>query len=318
MSGIDQRPAYGNPIKRAAGWVYNCAPLLLILTMTFWAGNGLMGKWLALDGDLPPVAAAFLRWSIALVPIIPLAAPHIRRDWPMIKRHIWPLILLAVFGITAFNTLVYWSQYKTTAVNLFLLNATIPLLTPAVSYLLFRDRITRVQALAVGLALVGALTIILQGDISTLLTLTVNQGDAVILTAMAGYAIYSACLRLRPAIHPMSLLAVLFVLGNAFLLPFYLWEHVYVAQVVFTPKTLIALAYIGIFPSFLAYLCFNRGVELMGANRASAYFHLMPVLGTISAVILFGEAFALFHIIGTALIVAGLILGTRRQKAASD
>ncbi|MBV6631538.1 MAG: EamA family transporter [Alphaproteobacteria bacterium] len=234
------------------------------------------------------------------------------------RAKIWPLILLAVFGITAFNTLVYWSQYKTTAVNLFLLNATVPLLIPAFSFLLFRDRVNRWQGLGIALAMVGAVTIILQGNLATLLDLTVNQGDAVILLAMVLYAIYSTCLRLKPSIHPMSMLVALFALGNLFILPFFIWEHLFVAQIEFTPKTIIALIYIGIFPSFLAYLFFNRGVELIGANRASLYFHLMPIMGTAFSVMLFGEPFAGYHFAGTALIVVGLILGTRRPKASAD
>ncbi len=298
----------------AALRIFDNAPLLLILTMTFWAGNGVLVKWVALSDELPPVALAFWRWIIALCLILPFAWPHLKRDWPALKQKWRVVLIMSFFGITMFNTLIYWSQYFTSAVNLFLLNATLPLLIPAFSFLFFRDRVTRVQLASIVLALTGAVTIISGGDISVLTGLAVNNGDLLIVFAMISYAIYSVCLRLKPVVHPMTMLFATFTVGMLFLVPVYIWEHLYVAQVQITAKTAVALAYVGIFPSFAAYLCYNRGIELIGANRASLYFHLMPVIGTIFAVLLFAEPLRWYHAVGAVLIVTGIIITTRKPR----
>ena len=312
---MTQAPADPNATK--PGWhLFHNAPLLLILTMSFWAGNGLLGKWVALTDDLPPVGLAFWRWSLAMVLILPFAWPHLRRDWPAVKRHWKAVLILSAFGIGAFNTLVYLSQYSTTAVNLFLINATLPLLIPVLSFVLFRDRVSGRQMIGIGLALSGAIAIICKGNPGVILGLQVSPGDGLVLLAMLCYAIYAVCLRLKPAVHPMTLLLVTFFVGTLLLSPIYVWEHLTIGPINLTHKTWIALGYVAIFPSFLAYLCFNRGVELIGANRASLYFHLMPVIGTLLALLLFREPVGWYHGVGAALIVVGLIVGTKRDVKA--
>ena len=314
MNGADG----DRPVTRHGLWrVFDNAPLLLILTMSFWAGNGLLGKWVALSDDLPPIGLAFWRWTLAMCLILPFALPHLKRDWPAIKAKWRAVLILSAFGIGAFNTLIYWSQYSTTAVNLFLLNASLPLLIPVLSFVLFRDRITARQAIGIVIALAGAVTIISAGNPAILLGLEVNPGDGIILLAMLCYAIYSVCLRVKPAVHPMTLLLVTFLGGTLILSPFYAWEHLTVGAINLTPKTWIALGYVAVFPSFLAYLCFNRGVELIGANRASLFFHLMPVIGTVMALILFREPLGWYHGVGAVLIIIGLVLGTRRNAKAA-
>ncbi|MEO0392261.1 MAG: DMT family transporter [Pseudomonadota bacterium] len=305
-------PADRNLVTTLGQYFFNTAPLLLVLTMSFWAANGLLGKWVALTDDLPPVGLAFWRWTLAMVLIFPFARPHLKRDWPAVKAGWCGVLILSVFGIGAFNTLIYWSQYSTSAVNLFLLNAALPLLIPALSFILFRDRVGALQAVGIGLALMGAVTIISTGDPAVLWRLHINPGDALVLLAMISYAIYSVCLRLKPAVHPMTLLLVTFFVGTLFLLPLYVWEHLYVGPINLTPKSLVAIGYVAIFPSFLAYLFFNRGVELIGANRASLYFHLMPLIGTVLALLLFQEPVDWYHGVGAVLIITGLVLGTGR------
>lgn len=307
------------PLTTAAGarparWhPFDHAPLLLLLNMSFWAGNGVIGKWVSLGNELPPVALAFWRWAGALCLILPLAWRYLRRDWPAIRARRWVVLFLSLTGITLYNTLVYWSQRHTATVNMFILNAAIPLFIPALSWLLFRERVGSRQLASILLALAGAITLVTRGRPDTLLQLSFNRGDLVILLAMLCYAIYSACLRLRPQIHPLSFLAVTFGAGLLLLLPAYGLEILWVGGLHLTGKTMAALGYVMVFPSFLAYLCFNRAVELIGANRASVYFYLIPLIGVALTVLIFHEPLHGYHAAGALLIVAGILISSLRR-----
>jgi drug/metabolite transporter (DMT)-like permease len=124
----------------------------------------------------------------------------------------------------------------------------------------------------------------------------------------------AALLRHRPPVHPLSFLVASFALGTLILVPFYLWEMAVGRHIVPGAAAYAAMAYVAVFPSFLAYLAYNRGVELLGSARAGQYIHLMQVFGTVLAVGLLGERFRLFHAVGIGLIGAGLVLAQRRDR----
>ncbi len=283
--------------------------LLLTLAVLFWSGNFIVAR--ALRAEIPPVGLAFWRWALASAIVLLLARPHLRRDRTAIRNH-WPiLLLLSVLGVTVFNSLVYLGLQSTIALNAFLMQSLMPVLIVGLSYVVFRERITPKQGLGVGLSLAGALTIIARGEPGVLLSLSVNRGDILVLVAVLCYALYSVLLRKRPPIHPLSLLAVTFAVGAAILLPFYLWETVLVGGFPVNGPVLLAVGYVGVFPSIVSYFCFNRGVELAGANRAGLFLHLMPVFGSIMAMLFLGESLAWFHGVGILAIAMGIFLATR-------
>lgn len=286
--------------------------LLLVLATLFWSGNFVLGR--AVRAEVPPVGLAFWRWTTGSILIIGFAWPHLKRDWPMIMRHWKLMLLLAFLGVTLFNTLVYTGLQFTTAINALLMQSTMPVLIVLMSYLLFRETVTPLQIVGILLSLAGVLAIVGQGDLTMLLGLSLNLGDLLIFIAVAGYAAYSALLRRRPPLHPLSLIAATFIAGSVVLLPFYLWEHVSGRTVSPDGVTLLTVGYVAIFPSILAYLCFNRGVELAGANRAGLFIHLMPVFGSIMAILFLGERFQWFHGFGILLILLGIVLATRRKQ----
>jgi len=131
--------------------------------------------------------------------------------------------------------------------------------------------------------------------------------------ALVVYGFYVAFLRRRPAIHPLSFLAVGMGWGAILLLPGVLVEIVGGRTIVFNTESLVSVAFICIFPSLLGYLFLNRGVELIGANRAAPFIHLVPVFGSVLAIALLGERFELYHAIGYALVFAGITIATRTQ-----
>lgn len=296
-------------IARLAGRLYDNAYLLLALTALAWAGNQVLGR--AIAGEIPPILYSCLRWTGATILVLPFAWPHLTRDRGTIGRH-WPF-LAAVGGIGGglFNTLQYIGLTTTTAMNSLVLNSTGPIFIMLACFAIFRDRITVAQTLGTVVSLAGVLAIVTRGDFGALASLAVNPGDLIILFAMAVNGIYTANLRRRPAIHWLSFLFCLFFVSALVTLPLAGWEMATGARMTVRPFTLGAVAYVAIVPSILAYVCFNRGVELIGGVRASVILHLIPVFGAGLAIGLLGEPLGLYHLAGFGLILAGVVLASR-------
>jgi drug/metabolite transporter (DMT)-like permease len=296
-------------LRRAGGALFDQPYLLLSLTALFWAGNIVSARYAA--GQIPPVTLAFIRWSGAFALVLPFAWPHLRRDWPAIRSHFALMTVLSVTGISAYNTMAYWGLQYTEAINGLLLQSTNPLHIALWTFILFGERLTRTQTLGIFVSLAGVIVIICRGDPAVLATLAFNPGDLWIFAALITNGIYSALLRRRPAIHPVSFLAFTFGWGALFLVPLQVWEIAsgHIMQV--NATTVSVLTYIVIFPGLLAYHFFNRGIELIGPNRAAPFLHLIPVFGSILAIAFLGERLALFHVLGYALVLAGIVTATR-------
>jgi drug/metabolite transporter (DMT)-like permease len=288
--------------------------LLLSLATLFWAGNFILGR--AFHHDIPPVALAFWRWFGASLLVSLPACRHLRHDWPLLRRA-WPaVVLLSALGIAAFNTLAYTGLQYTQAINGFLMQSLMPVLIVGLSLAIFGERIGALQAAGILVSLCGAVTIIARGELAVLTGLQINRGDLFVAAAVLCYAGYSVLLRKRPPVHPLSFIAVTFWLGSAMILPLYLWETIRVRALQPQPVTFLVIGYVAVFPSIVSYLCYNRGVALIGANRAGLFIHLMPVFGTIMAIGFLGERFFWHHAAGIALIAAGIWLATRGRPAA--
>jgi drug/metabolite transporter (DMT)-like permease len=292
------------------GGLWRSPYLLLCLAPLFWSGNFIVGR--AVHGVVPPVALAFWRWTGGLALVLPIAWPYLRRDLPTLLRHWRVLLLLSAFGIAAFNTLVYLGLQSTTAINALLLQSAMPLIILLCSYLLFRERPRKMQLVGVLVSLVGVVAIASRGSLAVLLGVGFNIGDAWILAAVVSYALYSTLLRARPPVHAASFLAASFALGALMLLPFLVWEERSGAVMPLGFTSLLAVGYVALFPGFLAYLCYNRGTELIGANRAGQFMHLMPVFGSALAIAFLGEVFQAYHALGIGLIALGIIFASFR------
>jgi drug/metabolite transporter (DMT)-like permease len=284
--------------------------LLLTLAILFWASNTVVGR--AVRVEIPPLAFAFWRWFAATILILGLAGPHLKKDWPTVRRS-WPiLLLLAAIGIAAFNSLLYSGLQGTTAINSFLLQAMMPVFIVWLTFLFFKETVAPRQVLGLVICLAGAVAIITEGDPKVLVRLSFNYGDIYIFIAVVLYAGYSALLRLRPPVHDLSFMAATFALGALLLLPLYIWETLSGRPVAFSRITVLSVSYVALFPSIVSYFCFNRGIELLGANRGGMYLYLMPVFGSILAIIFLGEAIQWYHLAGIGLILPGLLLAARR------
>lgn len=292
--------------------IYHAPWLLLMLPPLFWSGNFVLAR--AVAGEVPPIALAFWRWAVGAAIVLPFAWPHLGRDWPILKRH-WPLILLlAAVGIAVFNTFVYIGLNRTTALNAVMMQSAMPVLIVLMSFLFVGERLSMRQAAGVAISLMGAVLLIARGELGVLASLGFNSGDLWVLAATISYAAYTALLRKRPAVSPMTFLLALFAPGAAMLLPFYIGESLGGRPLILNPLSLAAIAYVAIFPSILAYLAWNRSVELVGANRTGLSVHLMPVFGSLLAITFLGERFYSFHAIGVTLIALGILLASHARR----
>lgn len=291
------------------------AYILLPTAAACWAGNHVVARYIA--GHVPPAGLAVVRWMVVFTIVVAVGLGPIRRDWPKVRANVGILAFLSLTGGACFGTLQFVALQYTTAINMGVVGSVAPAFIVAASFLMFGDRLGLLQLTGVGISLMGVLAIVTQLHPEHLLTLTFNNGDLIILLNMALWGMYCACLRLRPDIHPATFLCVLATFAFIGNLPFALWEHSIGYRLVADQKTALGVLYAAIFTTLLAYVAWNRGVDLVGAPRASAFLHTIPVFGTGLAVLLLGEELRAYHIVGFVLILAGVTLAARPVASAA-
>jgi drug/metabolite transporter (DMT)-like permease len=294
-------------------WLANQPYLLLCITAACWAGNAIVGRLAA--GHIPPVTLAFMRWFLAFLVVLPFALKHLKRDWRAIRAKLGLMLVISVTGIAIFNTLQYWALEYTSALNTLLLQSAGPLIVAVWSLILLGVRLTLAQAIGVMVSLAGVLAILLHGDLGALASIHFNKGDLIFMVALTIFGFYSVMMLRRPAIHGLSFLAFTFGCGAVCLIPLLVWEMLTRPLVELNANNVLSMIYVAIFPSAVAYLCFNRAVHLIGANRAAPFFHVVPVLGAAMAIAFLGERLQAFHVVGFALVLTGVYVASRKPAA---
>ena len=292
--------------------------LLLSLTSLFWSLNWVIGR--AIVGHVTPLTLTFIRWLVAVGVMMPFAWPQVRAHWPAIRRNWRVIAWLGFWGTGLHNAFAYVGLQYTTATNGVILNSAIPILIILLGWLIYRETITRVQTLGVAISLAGILAIISRGEPAVLAQLEMNKGDLIVLFGMVFWAAYTVFLRMKPAELPgLAMLACCGVVGVALLFPLMLAEMLFLGgHVEFTPATVAAMFYVGIFPSFVGYVFWNRGVAEVGPTIAGLFVHLMPAFGALLGWLFLDERIHLFHIVGIVLILAGIALTTRGHRATPE
>ena len=287
--------------------------LLLSLMALFWAANIVLGRYVA--GHVPPFTLTFLRWAGTFLVVAPFAWPYLQRDWPTMRRHMPLLLVLALTGFALNNALSYWGLQHTQALNALLIQSSGPLFVALWALVLFGVRLSWMQAAGILVSLLGVLVIVLRGDLAALAAIQINAGDMSFAGALFVFGLYSALMTRRPKINPLSLIAFTTGAGALMLLPLVGWEVSIGDRLILDTLTVATVVFVVIFPSTLAYIFFNRGIELIGPNRAAPFFHLVPVFGSVMAIVLLGEKPELFHLVGYVLVLAGVITASRRGSA---
>jgi drug/metabolite transporter (DMT)-like permease len=286
--------------------VWNSAWALLILGNLFWASNIIVGRLIL--GQVPAVALSFWRWVGAFAVALWFAWPHLKKDWPVLLEHWKIMLVLAGTGIAGFNTLAYIGLSGTTALNVLLLQSCLPLIVAIWAFGLFKERPSAWQLVAVAISLAGVAFVAVHGSFNALLELRFCHADLWILASAVIYGAYVVLLRRRPDVHPLSFMQVAMGLGALMVAPIYLWELSQGERMTDDWRNYAGIAFMAVFPSFISYLFFNRGVQLIGATRAGQSTHLIPIFGSFMAVLLLGEAIHIYHLAGLALIGTGIML----------
>lgn len=288
------------------------AYLLLISACLFWAGNFIMGR--AVAADVPPMALSFWRWLLAALLLLPLALPHLKKDWDTIKTRPLFFLLLGLLGGATYNALSYLALHTTTANNAFILNAAIALLIVVANAIILKIRPSLGQLVAIALAIIGILYIITEGNLANLRNFSFKTGDILIIITMISWAIYTALLPTRPKTNGLSFAFLTFAAAALWLVPAIAIEHFFYQPAKLDGVTISAILFAAVFPGLLAYLAYNKGVELIGGNRAGITIYLIPIFGAVLSYFLLGETLKDYHFWGFALIIAGVALSALKGK----
>jgi drug/metabolite transporter (DMT)-like permease len=300
-------PGIGAPPIAARRAIYPF--LLLLLANLFWASNWVIGR--GIHELMPPAALAFWRWAIAGLVLAPIALPRLRGQWAAVWRHRRMLLILGASGIAVPQCIVYIGLNYTTAVNGSLLTAGNPFVMVLTAWLIDRQTATSRQFLGMALSFLGVVVIVAHGSLTSLAEFRFNPGDLLIVLSIPIWCVYTVLLRRRPRdIDGLSFLFLLIPVGLVTLLPGLVFESVYVRTPVWSWSLAALLIYIGLTASAGSYLLWNRGVELVGPNRAAFTNPFQPVFAASLAVLFLGEEFHAYHAVGFALIIVGWYLAS--------
>tara|TARA_B100002052_G_scaffold299165_1_gene335859 strand:- start:2036 stop:2938 length:903 start_codon:yes stop_codon:yes gene_type:complete len=292
----------------------NLAYILLVLTTLFWSGNFIVGK-AASTYQIPPFSLNFYRWFFAGLILLPFTLNEILEKKNYIINNIGFFIILGITSITIFNSTVYYSLYYMQVISGVLMISTIPVWIMFISTILGIEKTNKFQIFGVILSLIGVLSIITKSNLEVIKSLDFNRGDLIMATGMFAWALYSALLKKKKyEISQIALLEVVIVTGLVFLIPIYILEMNIGHQIVIGKPFILTLSYVVIFPGLASFFFWIKGIGIIGANRAGVFLHLMPVFGSIMAIILFGEKFMMYHLIGAIFIIAGITLSNKKIK----
>ncbi|EQB17524.1 DMT family transporter [Novosphingobium lindaniclasticum] len=288
--------------------------LMLGLVMLFWAGNSIVGR--AVRGDIPPFTLALGRWLLAVLVLLPFAWRQLWKECAAARAGWRWVLVLGFLGIVCFNGFLYKGLHYTTAANALLLQAAIPAAVMALDFAVFGGRPGRLHILGVAVSTLGVIAIVFRGDPAALLHLEFGAGDLLIFCAVAAWSLYTVFLRKRPPISATSLLVLTFTIGALAMAPLAAMERARGELVAWSPQVVAAFAYVGVFPSVIAYFIYNRATGQLGPARAGQAITLMPLFGAMLSALLLGERLHGYHLGGMALILGGIALSALAMRRA--
>ncbi|GAA0594933.1 DMT family transporter [Virgibacillus siamensis] len=287
--------------------------IMMVFVVIFYAGNILTGKAI---NELPPFTIAFFRLVVAFLVTLPLG---IHSAWQYRHRFLEnkkPFLLMTITGITFFNTFIYGALQFTTSTNVSVLETVIPVVTVVLSAFLLKEKLLTIQKFGVLLSLLGAVWVVLDGNVFQIASMDWNIGDGIMVGAIVSWAVYS--ILVKKYMHLFPQFGALFVMNGLsvlVLLPFVILEWI-VARApfgTFTTQNITGLVYLGVFPSFIALVFYNRAVELLGASQASVFLNFLPVVTMTGAYLWLHETITWMKIVGALLVIGGVILTTRKK-----
>ena len=292
------------------------AYIFLLLTVTFWAGNFIVGKFASLY-EVPPFSLNFYRWFFAWLILAPFTIPEIIKKKEYIAQNYKLFIVLGVTSITIFNSIVYYSLNFTQVISGVLMISTIPVMIMFFSSILKIEKTNVFQIIGVILSFLGVAIIITKANFQILKNLDFNKGDITMVVAMFSWALYSTLLkRQKYELSQISLLQVVISFGLIFLIPVYFIEYQVGFRINLDIPFILILSYVVLLPGLASFILWIKGISMIGANRSGVFLHLMPIISAIMAMIFFNEKFMFYHILGACFIISGILLSNKKVKNA--
>lgn len=278
-----------------------------------WSGNFVVAR--AIAEDIPPIQLNFWRWIVALACMLPLALPHLRREWPVIRQHFGYLAFMGLVGISLLNTLIYKGGQSTESLNMALLVPTVPIMIIVMSRIVYGEPITPRRLLGVVIVLIGVVTIISRGDVERLAAVHFAAGDFWALGGAVCFAVYSLFVRQRPVdISIEAFNAVTFIMGVLFMVPPLLWEMWVLPLPTLNVPVAVGILYSGVGCSFVAYMLWAKAISIVGPVRAGFVYYTLPLFAAVSATIVLGEVVTMAHVFGGLCIIAGILVATVQRN----
>ncbi len=288
------------------------AYIFLFLTVTFWAGNFVVGKFASLY-NVPPFSLNFYRWFFAWLILAPFTLPEILKKKDYIINNYKLFIVLGVTSITIFNSIVYYSLNFTQVISGVLMISTIPVMIMFFSSILKIEKTNIFQIIGVILSFLGVIIIITKANLEILKNLNFNKGDITMVIAMLSWALYSTLLKKQKyEISQLSLLQVVMSFGLVFLIPVYFIEYQLGFRITLDKPFILILSYVVLLPGLASFILWIKGISMIGANRSGVFLHLMPILSAIMAMIFFNEKFMFYHMLGAGFIIIGILLSNKK------
>ena len=290
------------------------AYILLVLATLFWSGNFIVGKFATLF-QIPPLTLNVFRWISVWLLLMPFTYKEIYNNFSNIKKNWLVISFMGIITISTFNSVVYYALNYTQVINAVLVLAAIPAATILFSSLMNIERTNIFQLLGLFLSIIGIGSIISNGDVQRIISLSFNKGDLWMLVCVFTWALYSTLLKKnRFRFSQFSLIQLMVSVGILFLIPQFYYEKSIGLEVNFNKAFFLILLYVVVFPAIAAYYCWQKGVEIIGPNRASMFIQLMPLFSAVMAIIIFNEKFELYHFVGATFIVSGIYLSNKKTN----
>ena len=292
--------------------------LLLVLTMFMWGGNAIAGQ-LAV-GEISPMLLTAFRWAGVAVLILIFARRRVVNEWPILRTRLPLLLALGALGFTAFNALFYIAAHSSVAINIGIIQGSLPVFVMLGAYIFYRTPVTGAQMVGVVVTMIGIAVVAARGDLIRIGDVQFNPGDLLMISACLLYAAYTVALRERPAASGLAIFSVMALGALATSVPLAVAEALMGDLIWPTARGWAVAAYIAVFPSFLSQLFFLRGVELIGPGRAGVFINLVPVITAALGVFILNEEFRGFHAAALLFVLGGIWLAerghmSRRQKS---
>lgn len=288
--------------------------LMLVMPPLFWAGNAVVGR--VAVSDVSPLGLSVVRWSLAILILLPFTWRTILREWPVVRERWKRLAVLGILSAGLYNLFLYMALETSTAINVTLVNTAMPMTIVLVSWLWLGDRPSPGGLAGIVLSMLGVVVVVSRGDAAVLLGLELHRGDLLMMLAVVVWAVYSVGLRAYPpGLTAGAMLPVQMAAGLLFLLPIWgIEQAVSGGPLPFTPTMWLVYLYVAIGPAIGAFYFWNRGVAEAGATVAGLYINLLPVFTAILAVVFLGESFQWYHAAGLVLIASGIAIGTLKRR----